>query len=439
MMNLDPLNVLIKEFGKIVCDADKKPIQEQLKLGYALVNAGYHNVLASITNSVSFCKKNELDIGEFAYEIAILSRAVQDALEHRPVEYFVGWDTKQSGMLIQILLTRCHTSMQNFGILNNTNQDIYMKFKGILGESLTRDEIKKCVIPRFYDSTKCIIDRVGRVRAEKFFEAYAEMLPKPDLLRQFMHDAWDDDATRYTWFLPDGLEVVQVVEELPAFRGGYDPEWYDEFSDEITTTNKVGFTTGAGKGINASVYYSRPGTRIKEEDQGTKSLGANLIHGLDAWIMRELIMRCAKARFYQKKLKQILWTSRDTEVYSKNSNKIERLMAIWQETGICSLRVMHFLNKGDIIPKDYYDAIVNSVNHCPKDNFDVIAVHDEFMAHPRYVTQMQQAFNYILVELYEGHYLHYAAKVFKWLQPMKIDAVDPEISQAIAKSDYLLQ
>lgn len=438
MLNLDSLNMLIKEFGKIVCDADKKPIEEQLKFGYALINAGYHTALSNIETSVKFCKKNGLDIGEYAYEIAILSRAVSDALSNQPVEYFVGLDTKQSGMLIQILLTRCHVSMENFGILDNTNKDIYMEFKGVLGDSLSRDEIKKCVIPRFYDSVKCIIDRVGKTRAEKFFEAYSKMLPKPDMLRQLMHDAWDDDAMKYMWVLPDGLEVVQVVEEIPDFRGNYSDDYDFTDDEDIAKTNKIGFTTGMGKNINASVYYSKLGTRIKEYDQGTKSLGANLIHSLDAWIMRELIMRCAKAKFYQKKLKQVLWTRRDMEICSKNKAKIERLMSIWRETGICSLRVLHFLSKGAIIPKDYYDAIVKSVEHCPRDSFDVIAVHDEFMAHPRYAGQMQQAFNYILVELYEGRYLDYAGKVFGF-NPMKIDAVDPKISKAIADSDYLLQ
>lgn len=405
--------------------------------GYSLYMKGYHNKLSNVDNAIQYCQKYDLDVAKEAYEIASISRAIQDIENGKKTGYMVKLDTKQSGITIQSLILRDHESMKVLGIQDNTNNDLYQIFVDAFDGEFTRKEMKKIVIPRFYGSYGGILNKLGsKARADKFCDMYAKLLPKCDKLRQVMLDVWDDQAIHYYWKAPDGLEIMDTVEEVPMFYSQHSETMPEEC---CTETDTVEWKDEKGGRHNTRVYYSKPGCRVAGVDEHTKGLGANLIHSLDAYIMRELITRCAMSKRYSKRFLNL----KRSKAMAVANSKVEEMYQVYKDTGICSLRVMEFVTKGDDIQEDYYDAIALAISHLPRDHFDVIAVHDEFACKVNYAQQMQRTFNGILAEIYRGEYLNYAARMFHWDKLTDTDLVasryDKTVESQILHSDYLLQ
>jgi len=433
------MDSLTRFFGKIVAFADKATVEKQYSLGATMIAKGYHHKLSDINAAIEFCKKHGADVAEVAYEIANISKAVCDAEAGVPNGYLAKIDTKQSGISIQSMITRDKVAMQTLGLLDDTNSDLYMMFVKAFGNKIDRKTMKKAVIPRFYGSTAAVCAIVGAENLAKFCDMYAELLPKCDQLRQAMLDAWDDKATEYAWTLPDHAEVVTPVQEL-FVRKEYDEDGFIT-NDDHSETQMIEWVNSKGVRKHCYVYYPKKGALEKGED-GTRALGANVIHSLDAYLMRELITRCANAVKYSLKFESLKHSKKLDSVAGLEHIKANELMQCWKDTGIVSLRVMDHLRHGDVLPDDYYYAIKEAVNHLPEHHFDVVAVHDEFMCHINYVDEMQKAFNYLMVELYKGHFLEYIAKMLNWEAKglkIEIDSVNPEIVEAIANSTYLLQ
>lgn len=425
-------NNLIRIFGKVVGDCEKKPAEIQLATGQALVDAGYHNVLKDVRNAYAFCMDNGMATNEFTFEVANVSQAVADVLEGKPTGYLAKLDTKQSGLTLQSLITRDEVALNT--LLSDT--DIYSWFIEKLGIEVTRKQMKKLVIPRYYGSEKGIMRKFEALgypfKAQEFFRLYAELLPKCDMLRAIMLDAWQWCKDSYHWLAPDMGSCNQAVQEA-------------EPSDWSKATTKFEWGNPAFGMCTAKVYVPKKGVRPFGDD-GTRSLGANLIHSLDAYALRELVRRCSQADRFT-----ALWYSLnepDDKVVAKDA-KVQEFYDFWKRTGIPSLRVLEFISEGDVLPKEYYDALEKNVKRLPEQRFDIaFTVHDEFACHVNYADLMQKQFNYILSDLYQGHYLDYVKEAFDWetarfLKPLMGDIalsdVNPEMVDRIETSEVILQ
>lgn len=423
---------LIRIFGKVVGDCEKKPASIQLATGQALVEAGYHNVLKDIKNAYDFCIENGLATNEFAFEVANVSQAVSDVLEGKPTGYLAKLDTKQSGLTLQSLITRDEVALNT--LLSDT--DIYSWFIEKLGIEVTRKQMKKLVIPRYYGSEKGIMRKFEALgypfKAQEFFRLYAELLPKCDQLRAIMLDAWQWCKESYHWLAPDMGSCNQAIQEA-------------EPSDWSKATTKFEWGNPAFGMCTAKVYVPKKGVRPFGDD-GTRSLGANLIHSLDAYALRELVRRCSQADRYT-----ALWYSLNEpsdKVVAKDA-KVQEFYDFWKRTGIPSLRVLEFVSEGDVLPKEYYDALEKNVKRLPECRFDVaFTVHDEFACHVNYAHLMQKQFNFILSDLYQGHYLDYVKTAFDWetarfLKPsmgdIALSDVNLEMVDRIENSEVILQ
>lgn len=423
---------LVRTFGKIVGDCDKQSAAVQLATGRALIQAGYHDVLRNIEDACAFCVTNNMDINEFAFEIANVSQAVVDVLEGKPTGYLTKLDTKQSGLTLQSLITRDEVALNT--LLSDT--DIYSWFIEKLGIEVTRKQMKKLVIPRYYGSEKGIMRKFEALgypfKAQEFFKLYAELLPKCDQLRAIMLDAWQWCKDSYHWLAPDMGSCNQAIQEA-------------EPNDWSKATTKFEWGNPAFGMCTAKVYVPKKGVRPFGDD-GTRSLGANLIHSLDAYVLRELVRRCSQADRYT-----AMWFSLsepDDKVAAKDA-KVQEFYDFWKRTGIPSLRVLEFVSEGDVLPKEYYDALEKNVKRLPEQRFDIaFTVHDEFACHVNYTHLMQKQFNYILSDLYQGHYLDYVKTAFDWetarfLKPsmgdIALSDINPEMVDKIENSEVILQ
>lgn len=432
-MNNNGFTNLVRIFGKIVGDCDKKPADVQLATGKALIAANYHEALKDINNAYNFCKINNMAINEFAFEIANVSQAVVDTLNGNSTGYLAKLDTKQSGLTLQSLITRDEIALNT--LLSDV--DIYTWFIEKLDIDVTRKQMKKLVIPRYYGSEKGIIKKFEALghpeKAYEFFDLYAELLPKCDMLRAIMLDAWQQYRDSYHWLAPDMGSCNQAVQEA-------EPEVWSRATTKFEWNSPKYERTCC-----ANVYIPKKGGRPFGDD-GTRSLGANLIHSLDAYVLRELVRRCSQADRYT-----ALWYSLGepaSEINAKSS-KIQEFYDFWKQTGVTSLRIMEFVSEGDVLPTEYFNAIEKEVSRLPECRFDIaFTVHDEFACHVNYAHLMQQQFNYILSGLYQGHYLDYVKDAFDWetarwckesmLDITLTDAL-PDTVEKIEKSDVILQ
>lgn len=435
-------NSVIAYFGKVLADADKDTIQNQYLKGLKMLQKDYHKALSNIENAISFCRLNHYDVAEKAYEICNLCRAVCDIIEGKATGYMAKLDAKQDGIVHQTMISRCIDSMRTMGIDNNTNKDLYIQFKDCTPAKWTRKQIKKVVIPRFYDSEGGIVKKIGKANAQKFFQKYSELLPKPDQMRQAFRDCWDNKATEYNWCTPDHCEVKVVVPEVFSTSVLAEEGWTKMRNPDAEST-LIEWKNSKGVRKSCYCYYPKAGPRVAGEDDETKSLGANLIQSMDAYDMREAILRCAHANSYRAKFSTLKAGKTITGCTSAEEERlVANLYKCWLDTGICSLRVLSVISDNVVIPSDYYTAIAENITHLPNHEFKVVAVHDEFMCHLNYIDEMKQVFNYLKLEEYKGHLLQYWSRLFNWDKyglSIEIDDINPEIVKAIIHSDYLLQ
>lgn len=426
---------LVRAFGKIVGNADKAPAKVQVALGEAMIKAGYHEKLVDINAAFEFCKKNSMDTAEYTFEVSNVCQAVIDTLAGNSTGYLAKLDTKQSGLLLQSVILRDEVALET--LLSNT--DIYTWFIERLGINISRKKMKKIVIPRYYGSEIGIIikfEQLGcKEKAFDFFKLYAELLPKCDQLRQIMLEAWQWSKQEYHWVAPDLGECNQAVQELA------------EENTWKKIVSRFNWHIFNGDMCYANSYIPHKGTRPFGKD-GTRSLGANLIHSLDAYVLRELVRRCSQADKYMTKWFSLGKATRDGNLFSQDI-KVQKFYDFWKRTGIPSLRVLEFVSDGDNLPVDYYNAIGKAVSKLPECRFDVcFTVHDEFACHVKYADKMQAQFNYILSEIYQGHYLEYVKEAFDWdtarfLRPsmgdIELSAVNQNTIRRIEESELLLQ
>jgi hypothetical protein len=246
-------------------------------------------------------------------------------------------------------------------------------------------------------------------------------------MRQACLDAWDEDALEHEWELPDGYQIHQVITQDTFARDMYTGQYvYPAKRVEITLNGKQ-------RGIDCR--WSKIGKRSKKES-GTRSIGANLIHSLDAYLMRELVRRC-KQDFVIKpeEFKEVIEYSFDIKV---EDPKAEELFHMWEETNIVSLNILNHLHYGDCLPRPYWEAIVEVINDLPKEGFDIRPIHDEFACLPRYANSMRYQFNHLIAELYLSTILQYFSKQFRLLDIKPIDEAKPEMVAQILEADYLL-
>lgn len=429
---------IITHFGKVVGKTSKKDTATQYNTGLKMLQCKYHEKLADVETAVKFCDKHGLDKSEYLFEIINLSRAICDIINGKPTRYLAKLDTKQSGMTIQASITRCRTALSNLGYLTNENIDFYTMFASFM-PGMNREQMKDLVMPHFYGAVAEIVGKLGPEKAAKFFEAYNKAVPKPAALGQAFIDCWDEEATEYWWDKPDGSQVHIVIPE--TFQG----KVYDDGGELLysgSETTRIQWKNSRGESKYCWCYYPKPGT-LAVGELGYKALGANAIQGTDAYLMAELGLRCNYSNEFRAKFNSLKRGNSFIGFENRaDADKVLHIYQCWQEMGVCSLRVLKFMPNGAVIPSEYYDAIAEAVCNCPAHSFRIMAVHDEFMCHLKYLDEMQKAFNLIVTEIYKGNMLNYWSDVFNWEKygiQMELDAVDPEIVKALANSSYMLQ
>lgn len=192
--------------------------------------------------------------------------ALREVDSGNTTNHMMGLDATASGIQIMACMTGCVSAAKAVNLIDTgRREDIYTEIASVMGGN--RDEVKRPLMTYFYGSTaqpkKVFGDDVNR-----FYDALAEVCPGPRELKNLIQRQWNPKATHYTWVMPDDHTVhIPVTKTVKK-------------DIEIDEWNHARFA-----------YMAKVNT-----PQATgRSLAANVIHSVDAWVCRQMVLR-AKAQ-----------------------------------------------------------------------------------------------------------------------------------------------
>lgn len=203
-------------------------------------------------------------------------RALERAEQGIPLNHILNLDATASGLQAMGAMSGCIPTAKAVNMICTGNrEDVYAHsakaMSGLLGIDVSRDIIKKPLMTFFYGSMavpKQIFGEGDGLTA--FFGALKERLPGPFELMQLFQSFWDPTATKYTWAMPDG-HVVHIPVTVKEERGL-----------EIDEAKHLRFQ------YRAEIVAPKP--------KGM-SLAANIVHSVDGWMARQMVIRAKEQGF----------------------------------------------------------------------------------------------------------------------------------------------
>lgn len=308
--------------------------------------------------------------------------ALRDAQAGKPSGHMVEFDSTTSGVQIMSALTGCYTGALWTNLIDpNKRYDCYTEafkaiLKGLKGESnLTRKMAKNALMTYFYGSTAEPEKELGAgsVLLDEFYSMCGKKLKGAYELRNDLIEVWDEEKEEYIFPLPDGFKVVLRVvnkrmEEIHIDELGY--TYYHEFKEIGTREHAV-------------------------------MLAANVVHAIDAYLVREMHRRCNYKAF------------EEVTGYSLQNRADALQIALMlcnEEYDVdlsmpMSLRVACEMDIDEASYGDIYRAnkLINDV--LSRKPFELVTIHDAFKCLPNHVQSMREYYREILAELAESDIL----------------------------------
>lgn len=323
--------------------------------------------------------------------------AIRKAQKGIPTGHLVGFDAVCSGIQVMSALTGCVSGARATGLVDpDVRADAYTTMtdamQKILGTTVgvTRPQAKEATMTSFYGSKAKPIEIFGEDTAElsAFYQAATTVAPGAWELLQCLLGSWRPFALTHEWQLPDGYEAkVKVMEKV-------------ESRVEVDELNHASFTYE---------FYQNQG-----KAKGLSN-AANVVHSIDAYILRCIHRRC----------------NYDVEVITRASLMLEHelqhrtvgIPAQWDEvtkevkyyveqyerSGMADVVILNHLVPGDMgyLKTEHIRELANIVMEMLfYKPFEVVTIHDEFKCHPNNMNHLRKQYRNLLSELSASNVLN---------------------------------
>lgn len=304
--------------------------------------------------------------------------ALRQIQQGKPTNHCVAFDSCNSGLQLMSIMMRDSSGAYLTGIGSDTRVDGYTEITASMNDKLTdelritRKQSKEAVMTYLYGS-QVVPKRVFGEHVELFHMTMKSMCHGAVELLNLLIQAWDANALVNQWVLPDNhLAYVPVMVgkskrisvEESEFK--YTPEiWYYE-----NDTKETGI-----------------------------SLAANVIHSVDAWVLRSLVRRC---NYDVKAIKRFATLKQNKVVADDTLWFVER----YKQTKIADIAMIPFIDETNVnkIPVRLFRALKRLAKQVLKYKpFEVICIHDSFACHPNHMNTLRQYYNDILADLCDSH------------------------------------
>lgn len=412
---------------------------------YLLIDAANQYGLdkEAFEDRIQWARDNLDTLESFANEIGPKERplflkacmAIRKAQKGVPTGHLVGFDAVCSGLQIMSAITGCAKGAAITGMIDpDKRMDAYtevtaeinhiLKDEG-LSVIISRPDAKDSVMTSLYGSKKNPKIHFGDDTPElkAFYQAMCNKAPGAWELLHDLLESWQPYALQHAWKMPDGYDVRNLVRE------------------------KVEDTLEIDELDHARISY------VYKVNRGMKryvSNAANVVHSLDAYLLRSLIRRC---NYDPEVLAQAAFVM-EAELLARHMGESEEPVMeelLDHEQFLYYLQQYERSHMPDVIILPYLDSdtvralddehlsklkrITNQMQqHKP---FPVISVHDDFKAHANNVNWVRHWYKEIMADLAESNVL---ADIHTQLtgMPCHFPGRDPELGTKIRNSNYAL-
>lgn len=328
--------------------------------------------------------------------------AYVDYLNQRPSHYMVSFDATGSGIQLMSAITTCPKGMLASNLIDDHRHDPYTEVYEVVKQiyqvrtgsvlDLPRSNFKYAIMVQHYGGTQAAIKHLNNDK-ELFAilqEASSIVLRGSSKLCDALLSCVDDTATSYSWTTPDGFDVTTDLLVL----------YYE--------------TRNTSKGQ----------IQIKYKDLGQienyKGNVANLIHSLDATLMREVVGRCmydiGKAKIIRTKINGFVKGQiPKLDPFYKASKELQHIVDTYKKSGFVTVRVLDYIETLDDIvfllmntDKNYIKVFTKLLDKLLKYKpFEVAVIHDCFKCLPKHMNYVRYWYKEIIAEFIECNTLKY--------------------------------
>ena len=338
------------------------------------------------------------DTADNKYRYIKAVMAIRKAQQGIPTGHLVGFDACCSGMQLMSVVTGCLAGATITGLVNpNVRSDAYSEvtneMQNILGStmSVSRADAKASVMTSLYGSKQEPKNIFGEDTPElnAFYQAMQTCAPGAWQLLQELLDSWQPFALVHEWKLPDGYDArVKVMTKVDARvevdeldHATFSYEWYE---------NK-----GSKKGL---------------------SNAANVVHSIDAYVLRCLVRRCNYDPKVVNEAHNVLLSSltqRATEgepildtAWNAEEKKHQYYIEQYRRSHMPDVVILPYLNYVTVqdLSEEHVSALLTLVQQMLEyQPFEIVSIHDEFLCSPNNMNHLRQQYINILADLADSN------------------------------------
>lgn len=354
--------------------------------------------------------------------------AIRKAQLKVPTGHLVAMDACCSGLQIMSAVTGCISGARATGLVDpNRRADAYTeqtsRMQGILGSNfnVSRKDAKNALMTSFYGSKEQpkLIFGEDTPELAAFYQACQEMAPGAYTLLQELLDSWQPYALVHSWKLPDGFDArVKVMQK-------------EETRIEVDELDHASFTYE---------YYVNQGSK-----KGLANV-ANVVHSIDAFILREMVRRCNHKGLNLSGIADWLAAEileRELNQAPMQTQQIEEAWYFteqWQRSGMPSAAILPYLTSTSVqgLPLKLLHQLKRMVETMLQYKaFEIVTIHDSFAAHANNVNWVRHWYKEILAELAESEIL---SDIMGQLHGCtgQYTKLSPDLADYIRQSNYAL-
>jgi len=334
----------------------------------------------------------------------------------RPTGYPISLDATSSGIQILACLTGDRKAAELCNVVNTGHRQdaytgLYQKLLDKVGESakVSRKDTKQAIMTAFYNST-AVPKRVFGEGAilNCFYETMKENAPGAWELNETMLNIWDNTALMNSWVMPDNFHIqIKVMGNV---------------------TERVHFL-----GSPFDVNYSQ-----NMPIENGRSLGANMTHGIDGMVVKEMERRC---NFDPVKIEQVRNITRHNYKEAREDNDKNRMVkTLWGhylDCGFLSTRILDYITPHNAGHVTDMQPIVEMIDSLPKKPFELLSIHDCFRCLPNYGNDLRKQYNICLSNIAKSNLLSFIiSQIIN--RKVTIGKLDDNLWKDILDTEYAL-
>lgn len=338
-------------------------------------------------------------------------QALQSTIRGEPIGYPISLDATSSGLQILACLASERRAAKICNVIDTGKREnayTYLYQSMGIGTDIEKDHVKKAIMTSLYGSTaepKSIFNNDELLKT--YYNTMIREIPGVWCLNKLLISLASPTALEYSWILPDNFHVITKVKATKEHK-------FELFGVPMSFKKKV----------NAPI-------------KGDRSMGANVVHSVDAYVNREMTRRCMFDLKGIGNIDEMLKASPDGSETLKNSYMVDKLWKLYEESGMFSSRVLEFLDNISIKYIKDISVLRNLVDSMPKKNFNILSIHDSFRCHPNYGNDLRKQYNNILSEICKSNLLNYLIKSISNID-FEIEKVNEDLYLEVLDADYAI-